>query len=100
MKKGDKSKQPVEEVAPVAAEEPVEPEVPTFGYGKFVYRDQSTYSGNWKMLSGHKMKHGHGRATYAGVNGGGKEEYNGDWHEDKMHGYGKYVFTSGGLYSG
>jgi len=52
------------------------------------------------MLSGHKMKHGHGRATYAGVNGGGKEEYNGDWHEDKMHGYGKYVFTSGGLYSG
>jgi hypothetical protein len=52
------------------------------------------------MLSGHKMKHGHGRATYASTNGSGKEEYNGDWQEDKMHGYGKYVFTSGGLYSG
>ena len=80
--------------------EQVEPELPTFGYGKFEYRDQSTYQGNWKMFEGHKVKHGHGRATYAGLKGHGKEEYDGDWLEDRMHGYGKYVFTSGAHYTG
>jgi len=46
------------------------------------------------------MKHGHGKATYAGVQGHGKESYEGDWHEDKMHGYGRYTFTSGAVYTG
>lgn len=88
---------------PVAAEvapEPVAPEVPTFGFGKFEYRDQSTYYGNWKMVDGHKMKHGHGKATYAGLQGHGQEAYHGDWQDDKMYGYGKYVFTSGACYAG
>ena len=52
------------------------------------------------MLDGHKVKHGHGKATYAGLNGQGGEEYDGDWQEDRMHGYGKYVFTSGSVYTG
>lgn len=30
----------------------------------------------------------------------GVEEYEGDWCEDKMHGYGKYTFTSGAVYNG
>ncbi len=34
---------PVKEVAPVSPEEPAQPEVPVFGFGKFEYRDQSTY---------------------------------------------------------
>jgi hypothetical protein len=46
------------------------------------------------------MKHGHGKAIYAGVQGKGNEEYEGDWVDDKMHGYGRYQFTSGGVYTG
>lgn len=30
----------------------------------------------------------------------GGEEYDGSWHEDKMHGQGTYKFTSGNVYSG
>ena len=84
----------------MSAESPVEPEVPQFGFGKFEYKDQSTYVGNWKILGGKKMKHGHGKATYAGVQGHGKESYEGDWQDDKLHGYGRYTFTSGAVYTG
>jgi len=30
----------------------------------------------------------------------GQEEYEGDWHEDRMHGYGKYQYPSGAVYTG
>jgi hypothetical protein len=46
------------------------------------------------------MKHGHGTAIYTGINGKGHEEYDGDWVDDLMHGFGKYTFTSGGIYTG
>lgn len=46
------------------------------------------------------MKHGHGKLTTAGNAGRGKEEYDGDWVEDKMQGIGRYSFTSGAVYVG
>ena len=59
------------------------------------------YVGNWKLFEGVKVKHGHGKITFPGVNGQkGSEEYDGDWVEDKMDGYGRYQFTSGAVYQG
>jgi len=50
------------------------------------------YVGNWKMVGGHKVKHGKGKITFPGVSGNafGLEEYDGDWEDDKMHGFGRY----------
>jgi hypothetical protein len=77
------------------------PEVPQFGFGKFEYKDQTCYVGNWRFHEGVKMKHGHGKITFPGVNGGkGCEEYDGDWEDDKMHGSGRFQFTSGAVYQG
>lgn len=46
------------------------------------------------------MKHGHGKVVYAGHAGHGQEEFEGDWQDDKMHGVGRYQFTSGAVYVG
>jgi len=58
--------------------------------------------GNWKLFEGIKTKHGHGKLTIAGTTASefGNEEYEGDWNEDKMHGFGTYKFTSGAIYTG
>ena len=61
--------------------------------------------GNWKLHNGAKAKHGQGKITFpsaaANLSGEiGSEEYEGDWEEDLMHGYGTYKYTSGALYSG
>lgn len=64
--------------------EPVEPEVPQEGHGQFEYKDGTTFVGNWKLVNGNKLKHGHGKVKHAGVKGKGVEEYEGDWCEDKM----------------
>ena len=51
-----------------------------------------------------KVKHGHGKMLTPGICTGertfGMEEYEGDWKEDKMDGYGRYQFTSGAVYTG
>ncbi len=48
------------------------------------------------------MKHGQGKITFSGINAYdmGTEDYEGDWEDDLMHGYGTYKYTSGALYSG
>ena len=62
------------------------------------------YIGEWKLLRGRKVKHGQGKITFPGVTSGqtqyGQEEYEGVWEEDKMHGQGRYTFTSGAEYNG
>lgn len=69
------------------------------------------YAGNWKLLNGMKVKHGHGKITFPGVQannqaqasqieGFGAEEYEGDWEDDMMNGYGTYKYTNGSIYSG
>lgn len=92
------SKQQIEQAAMPA--EPVEPEVPQSGSGTFEYRDMTRYVGNWKMCNGNKLKHGHGKIVYPGSQTKGQESFDGDWQEDKMHGYGRYEYTSGAVYSG
>jgi len=48
------------------------------------------------------VKHGQGKITFAGTtsNEFGNEEYEGDWEDDLMHGYGVYKMTSGAIYHG
>jgi hypothetical protein len=63
------------------------------------------YVGNWKLLNGVKVKHGHGKITFPSAPSGagsdvGAEEYEGDWEDDLMQGYGSYRYTSGARYQG
>jgi hypothetical protein len=60
------------------------------------------YTGEWKLNSGKKVKHGKGKITFPGATGQnfGAEEYDGEWCDDKMHGEGRYTFTSGAEYTG
>ena len=79
-------------------------EVPRNGTGKFEYSNKTLYVGDWKLLDdGRKVKHGNGKIVFPGpVNDLGQylggEEYNGEWSNDHMHGYGTYKFTNGNLY--
>lgn len=98
MKKTDAKTNSKAEVAAVT--EPAEPEVPQFGHSRFEYKDMTTFVGNWKLINGNKLKHGHGKVVFAGAQNRGSEEYEGDWQEDKMHGHGRYSFTSGAVYTG
>ena len=77
-------------------------EVPQSGIGRFEYINGTMYQGNWKLSNGVKVKHGHGKITFSGTTASefGNEEYEGDWEEDLMHGYGVYKYTSGAVYSG
>jgi hypothetical protein len=54
------------------------------------------------MEKGRKFKHGKGKIMFPGAHGmdSGHEEYEGDWEYDKMHGNGRYLFTSGAVYTG
>lgn len=76
--------------------------MPQSGIGRFEYINGTMYQGNWKLLSGAKVKHGFGKITYSGTTASefGTEEYEGDWEEDLMHGYGTYKYTSGAVYTG
>jgi len=86
---------------PPPTQEPTEPEVPQSGHGTFEYKDTTLYVGQWKLVNGNKLKHGHGKIVYpGGRNNRGEEQYEGDWHEDKMQGHGRYQFTSGAVYIG
>jgi len=76
--------------------------VPQSGFGRFEYINGTLYVGNWKLHTGAKVKHGHGKISFAGTSSTdqGTEEYEGDWDEDLMHGYGTYKYTSGAVYTG
>ena len=62
------------------------------------------YVGEWKLKNGRKVKHGQGKLTFPGAviqnTNFGQEEYEGMWEDDKMHGQGRYTFTSGAEYNG
>ena len=93
-----------EPVAVVQETEPVK-ELPQSGYGRFEYVNGTMYSGNWKLHQGAKVKHGHGKITFKsfGQSAGsevGYEEYEGDWEDDLMQGYGTYRYISGAVYTG
>jgi hypothetical protein len=81
-----------------------EVKVPEFGKGRFNYANGQAYEGNWRLLNGRKVKHGNGKITKPGSKMGdfefGGEEYEGDWEDDKMHGHGRYLYSSGNVYTG
>lgn len=58
--------------------------------------------GNWKLENGRKMKHGQGKLTFASSSATdfNNEEYEGDWEDDLMHGFGTYKYLSGNIYEG
>lgn len=60
------------------------------------------YEGEWRLFEGKKVKHGQGKIVFPGATSGthGQEEYVGEWQDDKMHGQGRFVFTSGSVYEG
>ena len=75
-----------------AKEEEVKNDVPESGYGRFEFINGTTYVGNWKLVGKNKCKHGHGKLVFGGTASSdfGNEEYEGEWEEDQMHGYGTY----------
>lgn len=79
-----------------------EVDIPQTGHGKFEFMNQTIYEGEWRQEKGRKFKHGKGRIMFPGAQGMevGHEEYEGDWVYDKMHGQGRYLYTSGAEYKG
>jgi hypothetical protein len=109
MKKGGKkaadakaAQEEPQKTAEAAPEADKVKDVPQAGFGKFEYINQTIYVGNWKLHEGSRVKHGHGKITFPGAAGQdfGQEEYDGEWELDKMHGKGRYTFTSGAEYNG
>lgn len=90
------------EVDPPEEEKKEEPEVVTSGTGEFVYPDGAVYTGDWKLIDGVKVKEGKGRLVHAFKNPQIQiaEEYEGEWSNDMMNGYGVYKYASGSIYSG
>lgn len=72
------------------------------GYDRFEYSNGIVYVGNWKLINGVKVKEGHGKLTHAFANTKIPltEEYEGEWSNDMMNGYGVYKYASGATYSG
>ncbi len=53
-------------------------------------------------MSGVKVKHGSGKIVFPTGSSTEHitEEYDGEWQDDLMHGFGTYKYTSGAHYSG
>jgi len=65
------------------------------GHGRFEYKNKMVYTGEWKLINGKKLRHGHGKMTVPGISIGqgktmGDEEYDGEWESNKMMGRGRY----------
>eukprot|EP00831_Metopus_contortus_P033147 TRINITY_DN2662_c0_g1_i1.p1 TRINITY_DN2662_c0_g1~~TRINITY_DN2662_c0_g1_i1.p1 ORF type:complete len:450 (+),score=92.30 TRINITY_DN2662_c0_g1_i1:3-1352(+) len=89
------------------------------GYGKYKWKDCTTYKGNVKngirhgvgvfknpkegyMYDGewkHGLRHGKGKLQY-NYQKEGFEGYDGNWKEGEKCGFGKYVYPSGNIYEG
>jgi len=72
------------------------------GYDRFEYSNGIVYTGNWKLTNGAKVKEGHGKLSHIFPNSKVPltEEYEGEWSNDMMNGYGVYKYASGATYSG
>ncbi|OMJ85777.1 hypothetical protein SteCoe_12846 [Stentor coeruleus] len=56
------------------------------------------YVGQWEIIDKVKKRHGHGKFVHALI--GVTEEYDGEWNNDQMEGYGVYKYLSGARYEG
>ena len=78
---------PKKEAKKEVVEEPpkvVEPEIPLHelqGTGRFDYAGGASYTGQWKLFRGVKLKHGKGVLTIQPAGNAllGKESYEGQW---------------------
>lgn len=111
-KKADKSDKTAKK------EEPVEEFEELVGEGKFVYPNKAVYIGQYRQLkTGQKIKEGKGKLLQPGTliinekerhqkNKTNNEEligceyYDGEWKDDKMDGYGIYLYSNGDKYEG
>ena len=104
LKKEDKKEAKVEEKKePEKVEEKQEqPVMEMTGYDRFEYSNGIVYVGNWKLTNGVKVKEGHGKLTHVFANSKIplSEEYEGEWSNDMMNGYGVYKYASSAVYSG
>jgi hypothetical protein len=73
-------------------------EIETSGYGEFDYMNGSIYIGEWETIDKSKKRHGHGKFIHSLI--GLTEEYDGEWNNDQMEGYGIYKYLSGARYEG
>lgn len=73
-------------------------EIETSGYGEFDYMNGDVYIGQWEIIDKVKKRHGHGKFLHALT--GVTEEYDGEWNNDQMEGYGVYKYLSGARYEG
>lgn len=66
------------------------------------YPDGTIYVGEYKLADGKKLRHGQGRLSHARIVAKQpiRDEYNGAWAENKMHGLGEYIYASGAVYKG
>ena len=98
-------------------EETIEEFEECVGEGKFVYPNKAVYIGQYRQLkTGQKIKEGKGKLYMPGskiFNQKGKENksqnseeligceyYDGEWKDDKMDGYGVYLYSNGDKYEG
>ena len=73
-------------------------EIETSGYGEFDYMNGDIYIGQWEIIEKVKKRHGHGKFTHS--LSGLTEEYEGEWNNDQIEGYGVYKYLSGAKYEG
>jgi hypothetical protein len=72
-------------------------------YGKFEFQNKILYVGYYKQnAEGIKFREGKGKLIHPTSDNSefGQEYYDGDWLNDKMHGFGVYCYSNGDLYEG
>lgn len=80
----------------IATESEIEliPPAPQNGSGRFRFKNNAVYEGEWQLFKGIRFRHGNGSFTHCG------EVYEGNWAKDEIMGVGKYTFNSGACYEG
>lgn len=100
-KKDDKHKQ-LDKKHEEEDEKPEE-KLETLAYGKFEFQNKIAYIGYFKQtIQGIKYREGKGKLIHPTNDNSeyGQEFYDGDWLDDKMHGYGVYHYANGDIYEG
>lgn len=72
-------------------------------FGKFEFQNKILYVGYYKTNpDGVKIREGKGKLIHPTNDNSefGQESYDGDWHNDKMHGFGIYNYSNGDIYEG
>ncbi|CAF1057857.1 unnamed protein product [Adineta ricciae] len=66
------------------------------GYGIYTWENGDRYEGMWE----HNRREGQGTWTWGAQTASADDQYCGEWHADKKHGYGEYFQKNGDIYKG